>query len=135
MHRVLVVEDDPVIQMLVQEVLRGEGYDVRVADDGQAGLARVREEVPDLIVLDVMMPHMNGYEVLGHLRGDPATAEVRVLMLTALNSGEDVARGIAAGADDYVRKPFQTDDLVTRVAALLDRDQRSAAAASTNPQP
>jgi DNA-binding response OmpR family regulator len=117
--RVLVVEDDPVIQLLVSEVLRAESYDVRLADDGESGLALVREDPPELVVLDVMMPGLDGYEVLGHLRADPATAGIPVLLMTALNSSDDVARGFAAGADDYLRKPFATEDLLASVKSLL----------------
>ena len=120
-QRVLVVEDDPVIQLLVREVLREQGYDVGTADDGAAGLAAVRRDPPALIVLDVMMPELNGYEVLEELRGDPSTAGIPVVLLTALNSDEDVARGFAAGANDYVRKPFQAEDLIARVSALLNQ--------------
>jgi DNA-binding response OmpR family regulator len=119
-RRVLVVEDDPVIQLLLREVLSGRGYDVGVANDGEAGLAAVLRDPPDLVVLDVMMPGLDGYEVLGQLRQRPATAGIPVLLLTALNSDEDIARGFAAGANDYMRKPFQSEDLLSRVSALLE---------------
>lgn len=118
-RRVLVVEDDPVIQLLVSEVLRGESYDVWTADDGAEGLALVQEDPPELVVLDVMMPNLNGYEVLEQMRREPPSAEIPVILLTALNSDEDVARGFAAGANDFIKKPFQTEDLLARVKALL----------------
>jgi DNA-binding response OmpR family regulator len=119
MRRVLVVDDDPVIQFLVGELLRAAAYDVRVVDDGDEGWAAIQEDPPELVVLDVMMPGLDGDEVLSRIRANPATADLPVLLMSALNSEEDVARGFAAGANDYVRKPFENDDLLARVAALL----------------
>ena len=119
MARLLVVEDDPIIQVLVREVLVGAGYEVAVADDGESGLEQVRAERPDLMVLDVMMPGIDGYEVLAQVRGNPETAELPVVMLTALNSDEDIQKGFAAGANDYVTKPFQAEELLASVSALV----------------
>ena len=119
MRRVVIVEDDPIIQMLVAELLRGASYDVRVANDGQAGWAEIRQDPPELVVLDVMMPEMDGYEVLEQMRGHPDTAEIPVLLMTALDSVGDVARGFEVGANDYIHKPFNNEDLLARVESLL----------------
>ena len=119
MQRVLIVEDDPVIQMLVGEVLRGAAYDVRTANDGAAGWTQMQTDPPELVVLDVMMPEMDGYEVLEHMRAEPATAQIPVLLMTALDSVGDVARGFELGANDYIHKPFNNEDLLARVEALL----------------
>jgi DNA-binding response OmpR family regulator len=121
MTRVLVVDDDPVIADLVAFRLTRLGLDVSVETDGQAGLAAARELRPDLIVLDWMMPRMNGLEMCAALRSDPdeALARTPVLLLTAKAQEPDLERGFAAGATDYIVKPFSPRELATRVTAAL----------------
>ena len=121
MTRVLVVDDDPVIADLVAFRLTRLGLDVSVETDGQAGLAAARELRPDLVVLDWMMPRMNGLEMCAALRADPdeALARTPVLLLTAKAQEPDLERGFAAGATDFVAKPFSTRELISRVTAAL----------------
>jgi DNA-binding response OmpR family regulator len=121
MTRVLVVDDDPVIADLVSFRLTRLGLDVFVETDGQAGLAAARELRPDLVVLDWMMPRMNGLEMCAALRAEPdeALARTPVLLLTAKAQEPDLLRGFAAGATDYIVKPFSPRELATRVTAAL----------------
>jgi DNA-binding response OmpR family regulator len=121
MTRVLVVDDDPVIADLVSFRLTRLGLDVTVETDGQAGLAAARQLRPDLVVLDWMMPRMNGLEMCAALRADPdeQLARTPVLLLTAKAQEPDLERGFAAGATDYIVKPFSTRELATRVTAAL----------------
>jgi len=121
MARVIVVEDDADIAMLVAHKLRTAGHEVTVESDGEAGLAAVRADHPDLVVLDWMMPRMNGIEVCEAIRSDPAVARTRVLMLTAKAQERDLERSFQAGADEYMQKPFSTRELVLRAQSLLDR--------------
>jgi len=118
---VLVVDDDPVIQKLLQVNFEMEGYTVITAGDGLEGLERARAERPDVIICDIMMPRMDGLEVTRALKGDPDTQGIPILLLSAKAQQADVAAGQATGADDYVTKPFDPLDLLTRVAGLLDR--------------
>ena len=121
MTRVLIVDDDPVIADLVSFRLTRLGLDVSVETDGHAGLAAARELRPDLVVLDWMMPRMNGLEVCAALRADPDVELSRtpVLLLTAKAQEPDLERGFAAGATDYIVKPFSTRELASRVTAAL----------------
>jgi DNA-binding response OmpR family regulator len=121
MAQVVIVEDDGDIAMLVAHKLRGAGHDVVVEPDGEAGLAAVRELRPDLVVLDWMMPRLNGIEVTQAVRADPDLAGTRILMLTAKAQEHDVERAFLSGVDEYVQKPFSTRELVVRVEALLAR--------------
>ncbi len=116
---VLVVDDDPVIQGLLRVNFEMEGYGVITADDGVEGLARARQDHPDVVVLDVMMPRMDGLEVARALKGDPATAPIPVLLLSAKAQEADLRAGEATGADAYVTNPFDPLDLLQRVEALL----------------
>ena len=118
---VLVADDDEDILQLVSFRLERAGYTVVTAADGQQALAAARRHQPDLAVLDVMMPGLNGYEVTRQLRADPATAAIPVILLTARVQEADVSRGFEAGADDYLRKPFSPQELRSRVQALLSR--------------
>jgi DNA-binding response OmpR family regulator len=118
---VLVADDDEDILQLVSFRLERAGYNVITAPDGQAALAAAREHKPDLAVLDVMMPGMNGYEVTRAIRADQATAAIPVILLTARVQEADVSRGFEAGADDYLRKPFSPQELRSRVQAIIAR--------------
>jgi DNA-binding response OmpR family regulator len=119
--RILLIEDDPSIAAGLRLNLRHEGYVVAVEADGEQGLKRALAEVPDLILLDVMLPTMNGFEILRELRARGSTAGV--IMLTAKGLEEDKVLGLDLGADDYVQKPFAVGELIARVNAVLRRRQ------------
>lgn len=122
--KVLLVEDDSTLSFILQDALTREGYDVVTAADGETGLTAFRTYGPDIIVADVMMPRMDGFEMVRRIR---LTAPVvPVLFLTARTALDDVVRGFEIGANDYLRKPFQILELVVRIRALLRR-RRSAA--------
>jgi phosphate regulon transcriptional regulator PhoB len=118
---VLIVEDEPDIRNLLVHHLTRDGFRCRTAASGPEALARVRAAAPDLIVLDLMLPEMNGLEVCRRLRADPATAAVPIIMLTAKTDEVDRIVGLEMGADDYVAKPFSPKELVARVRAVLRR--------------
>jgi len=118
MAKILVVDDEPSITNLVSAYLKPEGYDVFIASDGNAGLKAARAFKPDLIILDVMLPGMDGIELLSRLRRE---SEVYVIMLTARTEETDKIVGLSVGADDYVTKPFSPRELVARVKAALRR--------------
>ena len=118
---VLVADDDDDIRDLVAFRLDRAGYDVLRAGDGQQALDLAKEHVPDLAVLDVMMPKLTGYDVTRELRANAATSRIPVILLTARVQEADVARGFEAGADDYVKKPFSPQELKARVQAVLGR--------------
>ncbi len=119
MPRVLIVEDEPAMRVALQDILAAEGYRVLTAADGEAGLARAIEEKPGLILLDVMLPKLDGYALCAELRRLEIGAPV--LMLTAKAQVQDRVTGLDSGADDYLVKPFSTDELLARVRALLRR--------------
>ncbi|GAB3232148.1 response regulator transcription factor [Glycomyces halotolerans] len=125
--RVLVVDDDPALADVVARYLRREGYEVDYASDGASGLRRALSTRPDLVVLDLMMPGMDGFEVCRRLR--QATA-VPVVMLTALGEENDRISGLDLGADDYVTKPFSPRELAARVRAVLRRSANGSSPAS-----
>lgn len=116
---VLVADDDEDILMLVQLRLARSGYEIVVARDGEEALRLARELRPDVAVLDWMMPKVTGVDVLRALRADPETAEIPIVMLTARASAADIEAGEAAGADDYIAKPFSPQELATRVQSIL----------------
>jgi DNA-binding response OmpR family regulator len=118
--KILIVDDEPNIVISLEYLMKKEGFEVAVANDGDAALAMVADFRPDLVLLDVMMPKKSGYEVCQQMRADPALAGIKVLMLTAKGRESEVAKGIALGADAYVTKPFSTKDLVARVKAMLE---------------
>ena len=120
---VLVVDDDPVILKLLEVNFEMEGFQVVRAADGFEGLERARAVLPDIVVLDVMMPRMTGYEVAKALREGHDTAHIPIIFVTARAQSTDVERGLELGVDDYVTKPFDPLDLVARVNTLLARSQ------------
>lgn len=119
MHRILVIDDDPAVTSLLKRGLSYERFDVDIASGGEEGLAIARERYPDLVILDVMMPHMGGLEVLRRIRAADET--LPVLMLTARDTSSDEVQGLGEGADDYVTKPFTFEVLLARVRTLLRR--------------
>ena len=126
MATVLLAEDDADIRFLVTFKLTQAGYQVRVFGDGLSAVADAREHPPDLAILDIMMPGMSGLEACRELRKDPATANIPVIILTALAQEADITAGLAAGAADYIVKPFSPRDFAMRVDAVLARVQACA---------
>ena len=124
MSQILVVEDDPDIADLIRHYLEKSGHAVQVLGSGGAVLPKVRGERPDLIVLDLMLPGLDGLMVCQALRSDPLTAAIPIIMVTARGDEADRIAGLELGADDYVTKPFSAKELVARVSALLRRTQR-----------
>lgn len=116
---ILVVDDNEQNLELLQAYLEGVGCQIRAARDGVEAVAAVETEQPDLILLDVMMPRMSGFQVCAKLKGDPATREIPIVMVTALNEVGDVERAVESGADDFLTKPVHKLELVTRVKSLL----------------
>jgi len=124
--RILVVDDEPDLVELVRHHLAREHYDVVTAADGETGLAEARRRLPDLVVLDLMLPGIDGLEVCRRLRSDPRTTHIPIVMLTAKGEESDAVIGLSQGADDYVRKPFGMKELVARIATRLrSADARS----------
>lgn len=116
---ILIVDDNPQNVELLEAYLSGLRCRVTSASDGLEAISAVQQEPPDLILLDVMMPRLSGFEVCQRLKSDPATREIPVLMVTALNEVGDVERGAEAGTDDFLSKPFNKIELLTRVRTLL----------------
>ena len=118
---VLVVDDDPDVARFVEVNLRSAGYDVTVASNGEEGLEKAVELRPDLVLLDVMMPKLDGFEVAQRLRRDPRTSSSSIIMLTAKALSSDKVLGLSSGADDYIIKPFDPVELLARVKGTLRR--------------
>lgn len=119
---ILIVEDDPTIRTILEMALMGAGYvHVTSAGRGDEGLDLVRSRKPDLVLLDVMLPGMDGFAVARRIRETPALVLTRIIMLTARTQNDDIVRGLEAGADDYVTKPFDRQVLLARIAAVLRR--------------
>lgn len=119
--RVLIAEDEPNIVISLEFLLSEAGYEVATARDGTEALARAKALQPDLVVLDVMLPGVDGFEVCRRLRRDRELRGARILMLTARGRESEIARGIAAGADAYMTKPFSTKELMEAVTRLLGK--------------
>lgn len=116
---VLIVDDEPNIVISLEFLMKREGFEVSVAGDGEAALREIEARVPDLVLLDVMLPRKNGFEVCQQIRSDPRWQAIKVIMLTAKGRDTEVAKGLALGADSYVTKPFATKELVSKVKQLL----------------
>ncbi len=123
--RILIVDDEPNIVLSLQWLLRREGFETSSAGDGEAALAAVAQGAPDLVILDVMLPYVNGFEVCQRLRGDKRLAGMKILMLTARGRESEIAKGLRLGADAYVTKPFSTKDLVAQIRQLLGIAERT----------
>ncbi|MCB1777092.1 MAG: response regulator [Candidatus Competibacteraceae bacterium] len=118
-NKILVVDDEPNIVLSLEFLMKQAGFQVRTASDGEAALAAITAEPPDLVLLDVMMPRKNGYEVCQAIRANPEWANLRIIMLTAKGREVEREKGLALGADDYITKPFSTQEVVERVRELL----------------
>ena len=117
--KVLIVDDEPNIVMSIEFLLKKEGFTTETAGDGDAALEKVRSFVPDLILLDVMMPKKSGFEVCEVLRSDTTARQPRIIMLTAKGRETEQAKGLALGADAYMLKPFSTKELVAKIREIL----------------
>jgi two-component system alkaline phosphatase synthesis response regulator PhoP len=117
--KILIIEDDPATSRLVDYSLNHHGYQVITSSNGMEGLRKARTESPDLIILDVMLPGMDGFEICHRLKADPATAQIPILMFSAKAQEIDKDTGIKVGADDYLTKPSAPSEIVSRVAKLL----------------
>ena len=128
MKRVLIAEDEPSIVLSLEFLLRDAGYEVITAADGAQALKLAAELKPHLVVLDVMLPLVNGFEVCRMIREDPAMCDMRILILTARGREHEVARGMALGANAYITKPFATRELMKTVGELIGPDAAQGAA-------
>ncbi len=125
MSRILVAEDDPDIASLLTHYLQRAGFEAEMVGTGADVLPRMRKAPPDLLLLDIMLPGLNGLEVCRAVRGDPHTAAVPIIMVTAKDEESDRIVGLELGADDYITKPFSPNEVVARIRALLRRAQRT----------
>ncbi|PJF29876.1 MAG: DNA-binding response regulator [Phototrophicales bacterium] len=121
MVKILVVEDDQTLRHNLVEKLRSEGFNVIVAEDGEIGLQKIRSDLPDLIVLDIMLPKLDGLSICRMVRHDPATARIPIIAITARSNEVDKIVGLESGADDYIVKPFGLGEFLARVRAVLRR--------------
>jgi len=118
---VLVVDDEPSILLALEFMMRGAGFDVRTAADGEEALRAIAERKPDLLLLDVMMPPPDGFGVCRRVRAEPRWRDIKIIMLTARGRDAERERGLAMGADDYVTKPFSTRELMAKVRGMLQQ--------------
>ena len=126
--RILVIEDDPKLRFILEKQLtdaKDASYEVRTAEDGVRGLEEVRRDAPELILLDVMMPGLDGYEVCRQLKSNPLTSRIPIIFLTAKSTFEDRIHGLELYADDYVTKPWQQSELLFRVRNQLEKTRHS----------
>ena len=120
MAKVLVVDDEPNILLSLEFLMQQAGFEVITVEDGESALSRIAEAAPDLVLLDISLPGISGFDVLERLRADTATARLPIIMLTAHGREVEREKGLALGADDYITKPFSTQALVDKVKVLLD---------------
>jgi two-component system alkaline phosphatase synthesis response regulator PhoP len=121
MNKILVVDDEKDLLDLVKRILTRGGFEVITALDGKEGLAKVYSEAPNLMILDINMPGMNGWEVCGKIRGDPLYKHLPIIMLTVRKKKEDQLKGLDLGGDEYITKPFYPKELLARVKTVLQR--------------
>jgi two-component system, OmpR family, alkaline phosphatase synthesis response regulator PhoP len=122
---VLIVDDEPNILLSLQFLMKKSGYEVRTAKDGEEALAELLRAAPDLVLLDVMMPKIDGFSICEQIRANPQWKDVRIIILTARGRDVEREKGLALGADDYITKPFSTKDAIARVEAVLDRSRKT----------
>jgi len=130
--RIAIVEDEEDIREILEYSLSREGFAVETANDGASGLAMVQKSVPDLVLLDLMLPDIDGLEICRQLKTAEATRDIAIIMVTAKGEESDIVLGLGLGADDYVPKPFSSKELIARVRSVLRRNQRSSERAETN---
>jgi len=120
---ILVVEDEPNIVLSLQFLMKKAGFDVRAARDGEKALQAVEQRAPDMVLLDVMIPKRDGYDVCQTIRSNPEWSDIHIIMLTAKGRDVDREKGLALGANDYVTKPFSTRDLTEKVKEILGANE------------
>jgi len=119
---ILIADDEPNIVISLEFLLEHDGYEVQVARDGQEALDAIARQAPDLVLLDVMLPRVSGFDVCQRIRQNPAWGHIRIMMLTAKGREVEMTKGMALGADAYVTKPFSTKDLLAQIRAQLERE-------------
>lgn len=119
MKKLLIVDDEPNIVMSLEYAFQKKGYEVFIARDGGEAMTIIKREVPDLTILDVMMPEVDGYETIRRIKSDPTLAEMKVIFLSAKSKSEDIEQGLSLGADQYFTKPFSVKKLITAVGELI----------------
>jgi len=119
MHRILIVDDEPNIVFAMELLMKKEGYEVHAVDEGEKVFPAIREFRPDLILLDIMLPKIDGYEVCQRIRADAALKDIRIIMITAKGRDVEKEKGMALGADYYITKPFSTREVVMKVKEIL----------------
>jgi len=124
MKTIVVIEDEKVLLKNIVRILSAEGYNSMGAENGQAGIDLVRSQLPDLVICDIMMPELDGYQVLEELQNTPQTALIPFVFLTAKTERSDVRQGIELGADDYLTKPFEADELIGAIEARFRKSER-----------
>jgi DNA-binding response OmpR family regulator len=122
---VLIVDDEPNIVLSLQFLMKKNGFEVRTAKDGEEAMAEISRAAPDLVLLDVMMPKIDGFSICKQIRANPEWKDMRIIMLTARGRDVEREKGLALGADDYITKPFSTKDAIARVEAVLGRPRKS----------
>ena len=125
-EKILIVDDDNQITTLIEFILKKEGYFTVVAHSGEDGIRMAHEENPDLMILDLMMPGVDGYQVCRTLRADEKKQDLPILMLTALGMGKDFEKGLESGASWYITKPFESQHLIKRIRYLLDMNKKES---------
>lgn len=118
-HRIVVADDDPIVTKFLSAVLRDEGFDVSTAEDGEKALKVIKEARPDLVILDLVMPYHDGFEICQKIKSAAETADVPVIILSMKEREQDALRAFEVGADDYIRKPFNALELVARARKLM----------------
>jgi len=129
---IIIIEDEKDILEVLEYNLKREGYRVSVSSDGKAGLKMVHQDKPDLVLLDIMLPELDGLEICRILKNEPSTRAIPIIMVTAKEEESDVVLGLGLGADDYVTKPFSPKELIARIKALLRRSSETNGAASSS---
>ncbi|HZE88172.1 MAG TPA: response regulator [Verrucomicrobiae bacterium] len=119
--KIVVADDDPIVLKFLAALLKDAGYEVTTAEDGEKALSRIREAQPDLVIMDLVMPYHDGFEITRSLRNSPATRQLPIIILSMKDRESDVLRCFELGADDYIRKPFNALELLARVKKILDR--------------
>ncbi|MDH4232362.1 MAG: response regulator [Nitrospirota bacterium] len=118
-HRILIADDEPNIVLALEYLMKNEGYEVQTVTDGEDALRAIEKNRPDLILLDIMMPNLDGYEVCQRIRSDPSMKDIVIIMLTAKGREVEREKGLALGADFYISKPFSTREVVKKVREIL----------------
>ena len=122
-HRIVVADDDPIVVRFLSAVFEDEGFEVRTADDGEMAIQVINESLPDLVILDLVMPYRDGFEVCQQIKACADTSHVPVIILSMKEKEQDALRAFEVGADDYVRKPFNALELVARARKLMNRSR------------